>query len=525
MQRIRTAGFYLVTFAVVTAGSIWLALRVAPLQTVSAAGQTAQVGATLPNASLHGPGELDLFGQVMATRPQFPGLIRPKLALDHITIDPQVINMLRAQGPAKVELTLSQQLASGWEHYFLWETLIAVGFAVIPLVAVAAVRKRPAIWKLLATGLAVVVAVNVGGIALTASGTPKVLRSVRTLDDLVGRRPGRPSRPPSARHNPSAQAVVIGDSTAAGWGLPWGPKPTAEDQACGRSPESYAADLAAANQWNVLNLACGSATIENGLLGPEVLYNGEIAPPQLPQAEAATHAKVVIVSVGADDLSWSVMTQLCAASAVCDDKVSSAYFNQLLSTFTRNYYQLLSDLDRLPAHPAVLVNEYYSPFGSERRLPAAVRHDPGEGEGAARPARPAEHGARAGRRPVRVRRGRAAVHRARAVHGGPVGAGAVRPGAAAPERGRRAGDSARRPAGAPAALAVARGPAVPGTVADDLSRPRLNPALDPHAGTPGSRVVPADIRVFDPAAIRGGLEIGNAIMSASTEEIAEVNAK
>jgi hypothetical protein len=72
----------------------------------------------------------------------------------------------------------------------------------------------------------------------------------------------------------------------------------------------------------------------------------------------------VVVSVGADDLSWGVMTKLCAASAVCDDKVSSAYFNQLLDTFTRNYYQLLSDLEGLPSHPAVLVNEYYSPFGA-----------------------------------------------------------------------------------------------------------------------------------------------------------------
>ena len=130
--------------------AIWLALRVTPLQTVSAAGQTAQVGATLPNASLRGPGELDLFGQVMATKPQFTGVIRPKLALEHITIDSQVVQMLRAQGQARVELTLSQQLAAGWERYFVWETLIAVGFAVIPLVAVAAVRKRPALWKMLA---------------------------------------------------------------------------------------------------------------------------------------------------------------------------------------------------------------------------------------------------------------------------------------------------------------------------------------------------------------------------------------
>src|SRR5579859_7604615 len=108
----RVAAFYTVTFAVVTVGAIWLALRVAPLQTVSAAGQIAQVGATLPNASLRGPGELDLFGEVMATRPDFPGPITPKLALEHVTMDPHVVQMLRADGPAKVALTLSQQLAA-----------------------------------------------------------------------------------------------------------------------------------------------------------------------------------------------------------------------------------------------------------------------------------------------------------------------------------------------------------------------------------------------------------------------------
>ena len=363
MRRTRTAAFYTLTFLIVTAGAIWLALRVTPLQTVSAAGQTAQVGATLPNAGIKGPGELDLFGQVMATRPQFTGPIRPRLALDHITIDPQLVRMLRSDGPQKVELTLSQQLASGWERYFLWETLIAAGFAAIPLIAVAAVRKKPAIWKMLASGVAIVCAVNVGGILLTASGTPHVLSSVKTLDDLVGVNPAiEPA--PVGKPQPGVQAVVIGDSTASGWGLPWGPHPSDEDKACGRSPDAYASDLATANNWNVLNLACGSATILNGLLGPEVLYNGQVAAPQLPRAETATHAKVIIVSVGADDLSWSVMTRLCAATAVCNDKVSSAYFSQLLGKFTRNYYELLSNLDKLPGHPAVLVNEYYSPFGS-----------------------------------------------------------------------------------------------------------------------------------------------------------------
>src|SRR5215469_4332402 len=147
LRRAKTVSFYIITFLIITAGAIWLALRVTPLQTVSAAGQTAQVGATLPNTSIKGPGELDLFGQVMATRPLFTGPIRPRLALQHITIDPQVVQMLRSDGPEKVRLTLSQQLASGWERYFVFQTLIAVGFAAIPLIAVAAVRKKPAIWK------------------------------------------------------------------------------------------------------------------------------------------------------------------------------------------------------------------------------------------------------------------------------------------------------------------------------------------------------------------------------------------
>jgi lysophospholipase L1-like esterase len=362
LTRTRAIAGYLLAFLVITAGSIWLALRVTPLQTVSAAGQTAQVGATSPSLSLHGPGELDLFGQAMPTRPQFAGPIRPRLELSRVTINPQIVQTLRADGPRRIELSLSQELASGWERYFVWETLIAAGFAAVPLIAFAAVRRR-SLLKIVAAGLAVTCAVNVGGVLLTASGTPGVLRGVKTLDDLVGVTPL--SAPQAAgKPLPGVQAVVIGDSTAAGAGLPSGSSPSALDRACGRSPDAYASDLAMANNWTVLNLACSGATIENGLLNAQVLGNGQVAPVQFAEAEQATHAKVIIVSVGADDVSWAIMTQLCAASAVCNDKVSTAYFSQLLDSFTRSYYQLLGDLADLPWHPAVLVNQYYSPFGS-----------------------------------------------------------------------------------------------------------------------------------------------------------------
>ena len=363
----RIAAFYVVTFGIIAAGSIWLALQVTPLQTVSAAGQTAQVGAVIPAFNLSGPGELDLFGQMIPTKPRFDGPIRPLLQLTHITIDAQVAQLLRADGPRRLELSLSQQLAQGWTHYFEWETLIAAGFAVIPLVALAGLRRQShaVMLKTAAAGVAVVCAVNIGGVLLTASSTPAVLRSVKTLDDLVGTDPLQAAPGTVARPLPGVQAVVIGDSTAAAVGNPVAARAGALDRACGRSSESNAADLALANTWNVLNLACSGATIQDGVLGVQLLSDGQVAPSQLMEAEGATHAKVIIVSIGADDVEWSMMTRLCVASAVCNDKVSAAYFAKLIGDFTRSYYQLLGDLAQMPGNPAVLVNEYYSPFGPD----------------------------------------------------------------------------------------------------------------------------------------------------------------
>jgi len=337
-------------------------LQVAPLQTVSAAGQTAQVGAAAPSFSLSGPGELDLFGQVMPTKPQFEGPIRPLLQLTHITIDAQVAQLLRSDSPRTLELNLSQQLAQGWTRYFEWETLIAAGFAVVGLIAVAGVRRQShkKMAKTVIAGLVTVVAVNVGGVLLTASSTPGVLRSVKTLDDLVGADPLEVP-PQTVNHPlPGVQAVVIGDSTAAAVGNPIAANATALDRACGRSGESYAADLPVPE-----HLACSGATVQNGLLGVQVLGDGQVAPPQLVEAEQATHAKVIIVSVGADDVQWSIMTRLCVASTVCNDKVSSAFFSKQIGDFTRSYYDLLGDLAGLPGSPVVLVNQYYSPFGAD----------------------------------------------------------------------------------------------------------------------------------------------------------------
>ncbi|CAG6398095.1 SGNH/GDSL hydrolase family protein [Streptomyces cocklensis] len=350
---------------VVSAASIWLAVQLTPMQSVSAAGQTVQVGAARPGTSLSGPGELDLFGEAIATRPHFDGPIRPRLKLAHIDLGSQIDDAAHNGGDELLPV-LSRRLASGWLRYCLWESLIAAGCAATIAVAVAGVRRdsRRTMVAMTAAAVASVCVANAVGVYLLASGTPRVLRQVRTLDDLVGRTPAQPVPAAKGEELTGVRLVVLGDSTAAGIGNRLVDHPTPADRTCGRSADSYAADLAAVNDWKVLNLACQGATVTDGILGVQT-RGDDVIPPQLAVAQRATGASTVIVSIGANDLNWAVLTGLCARSPVCDDKASTAYFTEQLAAFTQNYLDLLQQLSDLPHHPDVIVNDYYEPFGPD----------------------------------------------------------------------------------------------------------------------------------------------------------------
>ena len=218
--------------------------------------------------------------------------------------------------------------------------------------------------KLLAGGLALTEAINLGAIMLTAYTAPATLRQVSSLSQLVGSAPVFTDTGKRVPVPPGVRVVVMGDSTAAGDGLPWVRDASQLDKDCGRSSESYAEDLARSNGWQVMNLACNSATIRQGLLGPEG-RGGETAPPQMDAAQRARHAAAVIVSVGADDLDWSAMLRLCAAAKTCNDKATTAYFQQQLASFSKDYLELLSQLAGLPGHPEIIINRYYDPFGPQ----------------------------------------------------------------------------------------------------------------------------------------------------------------
>ncbi|WP_235032524.1 GDSL-type esterase/lipase family protein [Actinacidiphila yanglinensis] len=366
LRRGRNLLLVAVLIAVASAAGIWLAVRLTPMQSVSAAGQNVQVGAAEPGLSGSGPGELDLFGEAIPTQPRFDGPIRPRLKLAHITLDSQVNQAFHAEGGNALVPVLSRQLAAGWKRYCIWETLVAAGCAGVIAIAVAGVgRTSPrTMLAMLAATLVTVSAANAVGVYLLASGTPRALRQVHTLDDLVGRTRAQPVAAAKGPALPGIHAVVLGDSTAAGIGNPLVDHPTALDRACGRSSDAYAADLASANGWKVLNLACQGATVSDGILGVQV-RGDKVVPPQLAVAQRATGASAVIVSIGANDLNWAVLTGLCAAAPVCDDEASTAYFKEELAGFSQDYLDLLEQLAALPHHPAVLINEYYEPFGPD----------------------------------------------------------------------------------------------------------------------------------------------------------------
>jgi hypothetical protein len=344
--------------AVIPLVSIEVSLLIAPPQNVEAAGQSLALSAG-PSASTSGPGALELFGQSIPTTQQFSGPIRPRLLWAEVTHYDELLLALRQ--PAH----LGRDLRNGWSAYFIRALLITVLLAaLLAALGLALLRRR---WQLILAGLmlSAVVAGAVDALAINSAAQGlQQLSQVRTLDQLVGRAPLAVDPASRRAPSPTASTVVIGDSTAAGAGNPPVAHATAEDTACRRSLDSYAADIAAVNNSRVVNLACTNASIEQGLFGPEAI-NGTVVPSQLARLETMHGVKTVIVSIGANEMHWTQLMELCLVAPQCDDTASAAWFSQALDSFTIDYYDLLQRLAALPGLPRIIVNEYYDPLPSQ----------------------------------------------------------------------------------------------------------------------------------------------------------------
>src|SRR5579864_1223752 len=217
--------------------SIEISLLVTPAENVQVAGQSLELSAS-PSLSTSGPGTLALFGQSIPTTQQFSGPIRPSLLWAEVTHYDELLRALKQPD------NLGKNLRDGWSAYFIRELVIAVLIAIcLAALGLALLRRQ---WRMLLAGIAVAGLAAGAADALSINGAAQGLQrlsQVRTLDQLVGRSPlsvDPPRRKPPAG---SASTVVIGDSTAAGAGNLPVAHATAEDMACRRSRDSYAADI------------------------------------------------------------------------------------------------------------------------------------------------------------------------------------------------------------------------------------------------------------------------------------------
>jgi len=366
----------------VALAAMTLALAVTPKAGVSVFGQRVQVGAVPPSPGLglSGPGQADLFGEgIVETIQHFDGPIRPLIVWQRFNRNDDAAAFIQSgsDGGHRTVSTgsheVGRQLAAGWTRYFGWLVALAgllggglylVTAGVVALVGRDHHRSRGAHLGLLGASVAAALVMTLGFTALTVRTAVHQLGSITSLSDLVGTTNLAPVPAAIGPKRADTDVVVIGDSTAAGIGNTPIQTPTRDDIACQRSADTYAASLQSIAGVSVLNLACSSATVTNGLLGPQPAA-GTSLPPQVGVLRSVQSAKVVVVSIGANDVGWSDFLRYCYGLPRCDDEASDRLFQSRLDAFKIQYAQLLQQLSDLPTHPQVIVTKYYDPLGSK----------------------------------------------------------------------------------------------------------------------------------------------------------------
>jgi lysophospholipase L1-like esterase len=121
--------------------------------------------------------------------------------------------------------------------------------------------------------------------------------------------PATPNVRPSTPMQRPVSYVAMGDSVAAGLGLPLFANGSAVSDACGRSPEAYPYLVAKHFGMSVRNLACSGATA--GDLMTQQHVSGPNPQAQLSSAFAHGTPRFLSITAGANDAHWSDFIRSC----------------------------------------------------------------------------------------------------------------------------------------------------------------------------------------------------------------------
>ena len=178
-----------------------------------------------------------------------------------------------------------------------------------------------------------------------------------------------------ARHAYNLKYVALGDSVAAGLGLPLAAGATAEDTACGRAPQAYSSTVAAGIkaklhntklQLTHTNTACQGAVVSN-LTQPQTI-SALTVQPQLDKAFTGGTPHLISLTIGANDVHWADFIGACFSAANCDTAANTTAAHAYLSSMQSQLASTLSDIRNrgnsyIP--PITVVTGYYNPISTQ----------------------------------------------------------------------------------------------------------------------------------------------------------------
>ncbi len=369
-RRWRWIAVVLALFLGISTTSIMLSAVVTPSQSINTLGQHFTVNAVTPDWSLSGHGEITVdtgTPQTFYLLPtQYYGPVRAHLTVNAPFQGSDLLN--RAAVEHKLPPDVSAQFVAGFRTWLINFAFIALAISLFLSIGVSFVflnfksdRRRQAGLLVLRTLVATILSLAIAA-TLFVVGSSSISQAT-SLDDLVGHSTLHLSPVPMGPKLKGYDAVSIGDSRAATQGGKDLKNPTKDDSDCRRSSDSLAAQIGRVEGWRVLNLACSSATIDEGLMGPQS-RSGRSLIPQISAVKQMTGIKAVFVTIGPNDLWWSRAIGLCYLADVCNDNLTTPDYQALLEKFKWSYHDLLVELQGLTngpdgSHPMIVINGSY----------------------------------------------------------------------------------------------------------------------------------------------------------------------
>jgi lysophospholipase L1-like esterase len=162
---------------------------------------------------------------------------------------------------------------------------------------------------------------------------------------------------------PQKTYAALGDSVAAGLGLPGVPSPKGTDTLCGRSNSSYTNIVAKNMRLRMTKAACSGATV--GDLFTKQAVNGPNITAQLDTAFAGGTPSLITITAGANDAHWDSFIRGCYATDCTNQATNLIAQSYLVALQAKLYLAFGSIYLRSGGHPpTVVVTGYYNPLSA-----------------------------------------------------------------------------------------------------------------------------------------------------------------